>query len=811
MVYHGGMASPPPSDGLVPASSPTLPSSPPQRSVRKERRKAVLTPRKFTRFFAPRGSSSRSSRPALAEMDGPAINAQPTPPPRSNREAAEPMSPTSNASLLSPFGSEEVPKKRKRGIVDAIPMKLPQPARGSNTKRSRTQLEELEEEVPLGRSPIARSPLSRSENVEDRVIGSPELHSPTALPPLGRSYPAGPRESPDEFARKLSSLTASNFASMGHEGLRPRSTLVGPEHRFGKLKPSNQLQIDYFKCNRAGVQASDKAKPPSSLVKPSPPSREASPVAQYLPQPVLKLRNRGFGAQLLMREQGSTPRPGRERLEYPAFDSRASTASFWSRSTDTHMCNAHLTQSTTIPFSLASCHNAPLTAIGDEEGFIRFFDTTITPYGAPPRSKVDIVIQAHQNAIMDVAFSDDDLRLASACGDRSGKIFDVMSQSVAAELNGGHFQSMRRVEFQPGQANGNIVATSDRDGKIQIWDLRCCASPAKAFSTRGPEGVVHRDRNLPPLWARTTNTIDNAHARTVEGITSPASVTALQYMPAGREHLLLSASEANACIKLWDTRYITPRNRPDATPLAVTAEPATHRWRPYGLTSLALGSDGARLYAVCKDNTVYAYSTAHLMLGSAPELSTRPPRQRAGAAVQGLGPLYGFKHDMFHVKSFYVRCAVRPVSVSGTELLAVGSTDKCAVLFPTDERAMREHWDTQSHLPRTVADASEATGATDQQKSAAGTQVPIVRNGTPLVRGHQREVTGVSWSSKGKLVTISDDYTARHWQEGDDGSAANGAAWDLRTGGEFGGRRHLSGWADVADDWDDDDDAHSEC
>lgn len=491
------------------------------------------------------------------------------------------------------------------------------------------------------------------------------------------------------------------------------------------------------------------------------------------------------------------------------------------------MINAHLTQSNTIPFSLASCHSkppsfisnatsltfadAPLTAIGDEEGFIRFFDTTTTQAGETQKAKVDIIMQGHENAIMDLAFSDDDLRLVSACGDRSGKIFDVMTQSVAAELNGGHFQSMRRVEFQPGRANGSVIATSDRDGKIQIWDLRCCAAPAAAFSTRGPEGVFHRNRGLSPLWARTTNTIDGAHARTVEGITSPASVTALQYMPPGREHLLLSASEANACIKLWDTRYITPRNRPDATPLAVTAEPATHRWRPYGLTSLALSSDAARLYAVCKDNTVYAYSTSHLMLGHAPELSDRPPRQKAGTAAQGLGPLYGFKHDMFHVKSFYVRCAVRPVSITGTELLAVGS-DKCALLFPTDERAMREHWDTQSHLP---AAAEPTTAAAGGNSKAMTGQVPIVRNGTPLIRGHRREVTGLSWTNEGKLVTISDDYMARHWQEGDDNSvdAANGCgpAWDLRTGGEFGGRRHMSGYADVSEDWDMDDDMHSEC
>lgn len=233
MVYHGGMASPPPSDGLIPASSPMLPSSPPSRATRKEKRQPSVTPRKFRRFFTPRRGRgempSQSSRPVLAEMGGPAINAQQTPP-RSSPEVSGPISPTSNPSFLSPFGSEESQKKRKRGFVNAIPMKLPQPARGSSTKLSRTQLEDLEEEdgMPLGRSPLARSPLGQNENVEDQAVGSPEVHSPSApqLPPLGRRYPSGPQTSPDEFARKLSSLTASNFSSVGYDGLRPRSTLV---------------------------------------------------------------------------------------------------------------------------------------------------------------------------------------------------------------------------------------------------------------------------------------------------------------------------------------------------------------------------------------------------------------------------------------------------------------------------------------------------------------------------------------------------------------------------------------------------------
>jgi WD40 repeat protein len=408
---------------------------------------------------------------------------------------------------------------------------------------------------------------------------------------------------------------------------------------------------------------------------------------------------------------------------------------------------------------------------------------------------------------MDLAFSDDDLRLATACGDRSGKVIDVMSQTVALELSGGHTHSMRRIEFQPGQANGDILATSDRDGTIQIWDLRVCSAPVNNFSTRDEHGVNYRPNTLAPFWARRINTIEDAHARNVAGVRSSASVTAIQWLPNGREHLLLSASEANAVIKLWDTRYIKSRRQPDATPVCYTEAPSTHTWRHYGVTSMAFSSDTARLYALCKDNTVYAYSMPHLMLGSAPELSMNPPRKKLGPGQQGLGPLYGFKNENLHVKSFYVKCAIRKKTAANSELLAVGSSDKCAVLFPTDEKMLRDEWDRQGHMPHPDAtmslscqDEPSSSQRSIQAVSDSASSIPIVRNGVPLMRGHSREVTTVDWSNEGKLITSSDDYIVRHWQESGD------EARELRTCGEFGGARHMCGWADVSDDWDEEDD-----
>lgn len=422
-----------------------------------------------------------------------------------------------------------------------------------------------------------------------------------------------------------------------------------------------------------------------------------------------------------------------------------------------------------------------MTAVGDEEGYVRVFKQ-----GQLNHFKV------HDNAIMDIAFSEDDLRLAAGGGNRSASIVDVPSLTVAAKLENGHDDSLRQVAFQPGQGHGNILATSDRAGRIQIWDLRCSRNAVLAWSTP----LSTRDINREAFYARTINTLDNAHERTIQGVTSSASVTAIHWFPAGRENLLLSASEANAAIKLWDTRYIKSRRETVETPLAVTLEPSTHTFRPYGITSLALSSDSARLYAVCKDNTVYAYSTPHLMLGYAPELHHKADKRRP-TGVEGLGPMYGFKHDMFRAQSFYVKCALRQGSSTNSELLAVGSSDSCPILFPTSERYLQKHFAQSSHIlaePMTPAPSQSFSSCSSTPSST----LPIYRAGVPLIRGHEREVTAVDWQLDGSLVSVSDDYTIRNWRED------NNRARYLRQVGEFGGERHMCGWADVGDDWDDD-------
>ncbi len=747
--------------------------SPPRASNGKERRNPSITPRKFRRFFTPRSRVSSHispARKALQDLAAPAVNQR--------YQTPAPSSP------LKPSFDECVEDDHLNAQV------------GRSAKRRKIQHRTPD-------SSPCRPPLS-------------DLNIPKSSPP-GTSI--------------------------------LERTLLSPIRSLRSSQESLELDED----------DSD-----DDMISDSRPPRRVTP-----------LTSRGLAGQLVQRQMGGLPRAGRSYMAYPTADWRINTADFCSGPDDVHSCISHDGPGRCIPFCTATCHTNGLTAVGDEEGRIRLLDSSGDPEN--PFSNIHLTFQAHPNAIIDIAFSEDDYLLATASGDQTGRVIDMMTQTPVAVLQH-HTASLKQVRFQPGRANSSVLATSSRDGSVQIWDLRCFGGPVQDIMLpQGRESSLGF-RRPQAKHGCAVNSIYNAHARTqrqtqqafstgpgdtpsrgeLPGRVGYVSVTALQFLPAGREFLLLTGCESDASVKLWDVRSIHTSRHKTGTPLSAAAPPVSHsNWRPFGVSSLALNTDGSRLYAVCKDNTVYAYSTAHLILGHAPELdaaatASEPARRRYGAVTQqGLGPLYGLRHPLFHVASFYIKCAVRPARDGRSELLAVGSSDSRAILFPTGREVERHLMGTGdvggnevtaahsmgslSLENSTIATSSttDATGPANggvhrplfrmrgsnrgSATAAARTtttaitmsmqqqdRIPIVSAGTPLVRGHDREVGAVAWTSGGRLVTVGDDFSIRCWGE-DRARAA-----DLRTGGETGGRRWGCGWADVGGDWDESDDDDDE-
>jgi WD40 repeat protein len=135
-------------------------------------------------------------------------------------------------------------------------------------------------------------------------------------------------------------------------------------------------------------------------------------------------------------------------------------------------------------------------------------------------------------------------------------------------------------------------------------------------------------------------------------------------------------------------------------------------------------------------------------------------------------------------------------------MLAVGNSGGSPILFPTDERYFAKHSRERSAAGITLEFAQKRPTLTRVGSGLSGRvedSIPISTNGTPLIRGHDREVGNLAWTYDGELVTVGDDFLVRLWREG------GNDARDLRTGGETDGRRWACGWAEVSEGYDDDD------
>ncbi|KAH8801574.1 WD40-repeat-containing domain protein [Xylogone sp. PMI_703] len=541
---------------------------------------------------------------------------------------------------------------------------------------------------------------------------------------------------------------------------------------------------------------------------------------------IVPIDSRGFAGQFAHLSIGAPTKSRRQRFTYPVNDWRDNTASFYTKPTDVHLCMGIGGQERCIPFCAAGCNTNSLVAIGDEEGRVRLLDSA--KGGKSQFKDVFLAFRVHSNAIIDMSFSQDDSLLATASGDQTARVVDMVTQTTISIL-GNHSASLKQVRFQPGDNNNSVLATSSRDGSVQIWDLRCKGSDGPVQQIvdavqSSPGSPVRKVR-----YANAINSIYDAHRPSngtrksvlagvqdapsrgeAAGRIGDVSVTAIAFLQPGLEHMLLTASEMNASVKLWDIRCIYNSRRKSATPISCTKQPQSHsQWRHFGITSLNLSSDGSRLYTLCKDNTVYTYSTSHLVLGQAPELSSNIQNRRRPQQdmVEGLGPMYGLRHPQLHATSFYVKSAIRKAKNGQSEVLAVGSSDGCAILFPTDETY---------HTKQFRENASESSSSFSSQEptlpgrprlrrtssmglfSRLNDDVPISQCGTALIRGHDREVGSLTWTSDGELVTVGDDFLVRCWREGSD-------ARDLRVGGEQEGRRWGCGWADVDEMYDDND------
>ncbi|KAB8360834.1 hypothetical protein FH972_024568 [Carpinus fangiana] len=630
---------------------------------------------------------------------------------------------------------------------------------------------------------------------DERSFGllSPPPSSPP-LPPMRTKLKKPPPITPKRFTKFFSPRNLSS--SMGKSGRILRDITASgingfaPDHST-ELRPLKRRKISSTLLTESPSPASEPISPLQFASSPPPSSpcpNTAIPFAHPYPHPIRKAS-----------------------VTWQHLPDFSHTASFYSGPEDVHnFAREHL------PFCVQACNTNSLVAIGSEEGEVRIVESAQD--GIPPFSEPYISFRPHENAIMNLAFSSDDHYLATASGDQTGRIVDMYTQKTLFVLDE-HTCSLKQISFMPD--NDKIVATCSRDGVVGLWDLRCRTSSGPSYLTS--TGTIP---TTTPTYVKMYNSIINAHAPLFASSTAnriqyarPSShpaTTSLSFLPPSRggSNLFLTSCADSAQLRLWDIRGKYSSRRGTPIPVSTTAPISSHiRHRPFGVNSVSLSTDASRVFALCKDSTVYAYSTNHLLLGQAPELNTGGKLERwSKGGATGAGPLYGMRNDAFRTGSFYVRSVVRRATPEHSELLAVGSSEGAPVLFPTDEalfhaRSSSGRLAGRDNDPVTGRLASLRTSHSFAAVSVIGTpgrgndggELPIYTMGTPLIRGHSKEVTGVTWSSNGELVSISDDFRARVWRED-----ANKAR-ELRTQGEGEGRRWARGWADVDEEWDEED------
>ncbi|CAZ83802.1 unnamed protein product [Tuber melanosporum] len=328
---------------------------------------------------------------------------------------------------------------------------------------------------------------------------------------------------------------------------------------------------------------------------------------------------------------------------------------------------------------------------------------------------------------------------ATACGDQKIRVMDITKQTILHVLDG-HVSSVKQVAFEP--TCPSITASCSRDGTAMIWDLRA--------------NIQSRSDNNEFVTHRPVEVIRGAHAPlTAPKGRAPRSIVSVTALTWGIPNTFLTACESRAELRCWDRRSIKKDRRGNSQPCDVSAEPEHHQVRPFGINSISISPDRSMAYTLCKDSIVYAWGTRLLEHG----------------------PLHAYHHPELDASSFYVKS---DISHDG-EYLATGSSSGSACIFATAP----EYLDKKLYIQKTDFPEGSRVQAVSKKMS--------VGTGVVLVRAHNREVTDVSWTNKGDLVTISDDYHARCWRSDDKGVNAE----NMRENGEENGRKWGWGWAQL--------------
>ncbi|XP_031833344.1 WD40 domain-containing protein denticleless [Nomia melanderi] len=276
-----------------------------------------------------------------------------------------------------------------------------------------------------------------------------------------------------------------------------------------------------------------------------------------------------------------------------------------------------------------------IIALANEDGKIALQNTNVKEATNQPLEGT----QTHCNAIFDIAWMPGELKLVTASGDHTARLWDVSGSEIRqVKYFHAHTRSVKTVVFR--YQDQAVFATGARDGSIMVWDIR-----ANHHEQCKPDNCITNAHNV--------GTIGNVRQRRAFNHTSRAqSITGLAFQD---DVTLLSCAAGDGLIKVWDLRknYTVHKKEPIAKH---TMNYTGHSTRN-GFSSLLICPARITLYASCMDNVIYAYN-----------ISSYNPKP--------ISEFYGHQNCTYYVKT----C----LSPDG-RYIASGSSDELAYIWRTNK------------------------------------------------------------------------------------------------------------------------------
>ncbi|XP_032685046.1 protein lethal(2)denticleless isoform X2 [Odontomachus brunneus] len=273
-----------------------------------------------------------------------------------------------------------------------------------------------------------------------------------------------------------------------------------------------------------------------------------------------------------------------------------------------------------------------ILGLANEEGQIALQDTTIKGRNNVPLDGV----QAHANAIFDLAWMPGELKLVTVAGDHTARLWDVsmFGRSQTKELccYSSHTRSVKTVAFR--YQDKAVFATGARDGVIMIWDIR-----AKHLHQPRPDNCIMYGHPNGSTFKKRRKLLQPSRSQSITGLIFQDDFT------------LISCAAGDGFIKIWDIRknYTVHKREPIAKHQIKYAGNSSRN----GFSSLSLCPGRITLFASCMDHVIYAYNLS--------SYSHEP-----------LGTYYGHQNHTYYVKT----C----LSADG-RYLASGSSDNLAYIW----------------------------------------------------------------------------------------------------------------------------------